>query len=342
MFNLLENPRCAHRRATDHNAGNFRLSAPARDFVGGKQIAIADYRYRYRFRYLPNDAPVCLPRITLRPGASVDGQSRDATFLQNFRDAHRIDGIGIPANSNFCCHGQWGDRLYYRFGDAGECGAIFQESGAAVFRDHFVNRAAKVQVDEIGGNPIDDLLRSLRHVSRVGAKKLHAERPLAFVEIEIFAGALVAAKDAFSGNEFGDKNICAVALADLTKNFVGHTRHRGEIKGEGVREPREPGVHRRYYLTNCTRAQARRVRNERGTNDEGRREARIFNDESYWRPFFVIRILSFLRASSSVSRHSAAASPRSSAATSSCTRSSSLRRNCGSRTMKTSPFSRCS
>ena len=79
----------------------------------------------------------------VRPGPAMDGQSRDAALLQNFRDSHRVDGVGIPTNSNFCCHGQWRDRLHYRFGDAAECGAIFQESGAAIFRDHFVNRQPK-------------------------------------------------------------------------------------------------------------------------------------------------------------------------------------------------------
>jgi hypothetical protein len=59
MFDLPENPWRAHRSATDHNAANFHFCAPTCDFPGGKQIAVADYRYRYRFRYLGNDVPVC-------------------------------------------------------------------------------------------------------------------------------------------------------------------------------------------------------------------------------------------------------------------------------------------
>jgi hypothetical protein len=180
----------------------------------------------------------------------MDGQSRDAAPLQNFRDAHRVDGVGVPTDSNFCSHGQRRDCLHYRFGHAAECGTIFQESGAAIFRDHFVNRAAKVQVDEIRGNPINHLLGSLCHVSRVSAKKLHAQRPFAVGEIKIFAGAFVAPKDAFSRNEFGDKNIGAVAFADLAKNLVGHARHRREIEREGSIEPREGGEHHNIFSQN--------------------------------------------------------------------------------------------
>ena len=53
----------------------------------------------------------------------------------------------------FAVTGNGATALHYRFGDAAECGTIFQQSGAAIFRDHFVNRAAKVQVDEIRAQP---------------------------------------------------------------------------------------------------------------------------------------------------------------------------------------------
>jgi hypothetical protein len=84
----------------------------------------------------------------------------------------------------------------------------------------------------------------LRHVGSVTAEELHAERSLARVKIEVFTSTLVAAKDAFSGNEFGDENVCAMALADLAKNLVRHPRHRSEVKGEVVTEPRKRCNHR--------------------------------------------------------------------------------------------------
>jgi hypothetical protein len=76
-------------------------------------------------------------------------------------------------------------------------------------------------------------------VRGVGTEELNPKRPLAWVEVEIFPGTLIASKDAFGRNEFGNENVCAVSLADLAKNLVRHTRHRGEIERKSILEPRE-------------------------------------------------------------------------------------------------------
>src|SRR6476660_3651530 len=90
----------------------------------------------------------------------------------------------------------------------------------------------------------------LRHVGGVSAEELHAEGPLARAKIEVFASTLVAAKDAFSGNEFGDENVCAIVLADLAENLVRHTRHWGEVKREAVIEPSERHSRRGIFSQN--------------------------------------------------------------------------------------------
>src|SRR6266480_2583195 len=81
-------------------------------------------------------------------------------------------------------------------------------------------------------------------MSGLGTEELNPKRPLAMVEVEVFAGTLVASKDAFGSNEFGNENVCAVTLADLAKNLVRHTRHWGEVEREGIiGEPKETGLH---------------------------------------------------------------------------------------------------
>ena len=118
-----------------------------------------------------------------------------------------------------------------------------------------MHRTPEIQIDKIGGNPIDHLLGSLRHVSGVGTEELNPKRSLASVEVEIFTGTLIASKDAFGRDEFGNQNVCAVSLADLAKNLVGHTRHRGEIKREGILEPGERGIHSGNSLTKPSKVQ---------------------------------------------------------------------------------------
>src|SRR6476661_2252060 len=98
MFYLPENPRRTHGGAPDHDASNFRFRAPARDFLGRKQITIANNRDRDRLGYFADDAPVCFAGITLGTGASMHSQGRNAAFLQNSSDTHSIDRIGIPTN----------------------------------------------------------------------------------------------------------------------------------------------------------------------------------------------------------------------------------------------------
>ena len=93
-------------------------------------------------------------------------------------------------------------------------------------------------------------------MSWTSAKKLDPEGTLAFVEVEVFASAFVPPRDAFSRDEFGNKNIGAITFADLAKNLVGHARHRREVEREGVGEPGKTGVHYRYCLTESRPVQA--------------------------------------------------------------------------------------
>ena len=92
-------------------------------------------------------------------------------------------------------------------------------------------------------------------MSAVGTEELNPNRPLACVEVEIFTGTLIASKDAFGRNEFGNENVCAVSLADLAENLVCHTRHRGEIDWESILEPGERGIHPGNCLTKPSKVQ---------------------------------------------------------------------------------------
>ena len=145
------------------------------------------------------------------------------------RDRHRRHGAN--------------DRLRHRR----QGGAIFEQGRAAVLRHHLVDRAAKIQIDKIGPDPIDDVFRGFRHVFRVSAEKLHADRPLAFVEIEIFARPFISPEHAFGRNELRDEDIRAALFAELAENLVRDAGHRREIERKtGWRKPGKGGIHRDY------------------------------------------------------------------------------------------------
>src|SRR2546423_15528484 len=82
-------------------------------------------------------------------------------------------------------------------------------------------------------DPIDDVLRRFCHVLGVPTKELDADRPLAFIEVEILAGPFVAPKNAFGGNELRDQHVGPALSAKLPENLVRHTCHRSEVKRKG-------------------------------------------------------------------------------------------------------------
>jgi len=77
----------------------------------------------------------------------------------------------------------------------------------------------------------------------VRAEKLNTDRALDLIEVEIFPGPLVAAKNSFGGNEFGGEHVRAVFLAELAENLVRDPGHRREIKRKAG-EPWQRLVHK--------------------------------------------------------------------------------------------------
>src|SRR5207302_8266751 len=88
-------------------------------------------------------------------------------------------------------------------------------------------------------DPIDHLFRGFCHVLGVRPEKLNADWPLDFIEVEIFASALVPPKNSFRRNKLCGENVRAVFLAELAKNFIRHASHRREIERETILKPRQ-------------------------------------------------------------------------------------------------------
>src|SRR5439155_23021298 len=121
--------------------------------------------------------------------------------------------------------------------DARERRTIFQERRTAILTNDFVDRATEIEIDKIRGDPIHNLPGRFRHVLRVRAEKLDADRAFDRIEVEIFAGALVPSENSFRRNELGGENVCAMFLAELAKNLVRHPGHRREEKRKLILKP---------------------------------------------------------------------------------------------------------
>ena len=70
------------------------------------------------------------------------------------------------------------DRLLHRFGDAADALRLAAERRADAFVREVIDRAAAVQIDEIGAARFDER-RGPANLFRIGARQLHAEKRLA-------------------------------------------------------------------------------------------------------------------------------------------------------------------
>src|ERR1019366_2140175 len=127
-------------------------------------------------------------------------------------------------------HGKWRAGAHDGRSAAGQGGTILEQSRPAVFRDDFVDRTTKVQIDKIRLDPIDHLSCRFGHVVRIPAEKLHTEWALDLVEVEILLRSVISPEDTLGRNKFGGQNIGPVFFADLAKDLVRHASHRREVK----------------------------------------------------------------------------------------------------------------
>ena len=75
----------------------------------------------------------------------------------------------------------------------------------------------------------------------VSAEKLHSDRALDLVEIQIFPRALIAPENSFRGNKLSREHVCAVFFAKLAKDLVGNAGHGGEKQRELAVKPGKRG-----------------------------------------------------------------------------------------------------
>src|SRR5437588_12893623 len=84
---------------------------------------------------------------------------------------------------------------------------------------------------------------------RVRSEKLNTERPLDFIEVQIFPRPFVPTKDPFRGNELGSEDIRAVFLAKLAENFVRHAGHWRKKERKRILKPGQRHISYAHFLT---------------------------------------------------------------------------------------------
>ena len=200
---FLEKPRAGHGGAADHEAGNCGAVPALNRRGGGVDVAVADHRNPHRLGHRGDDVPVGLPGVSLGAGAAVHGEAADAGIFEASGIVRRIDRLFVPAGADFGRDGQRRDGADDGGGDGGEEGAVAEEGGSAVFANHLVDRAAEVEVDEVGLFPINDRSGAPRELFGFTAEELDSERMLFGGGVDELFGALVAVQDTLGRDKFG-------------------------------------------------------------------------------------------------------------------------------------------
>ena len=174
-------------------------------------------------------------------------RARTPRIFEDAGDLRSVDRVRVPTDSDLGRDRHRRDGANNRLRYRRQGGAIFEQGRAAVLCHHLVDGAAKIQIDKIGPNPINDMFRGFRHVFRISAKELHPDGPLAFVEIEIFPRPFISPEHAFGRNELRDEDVRPALFAELAENLVRNAGHRRQIERKtGWRKPGKGGIHHNY------------------------------------------------------------------------------------------------
>src|SRR5438270_3961983 len=94
---------------------------------------------------------------------------------------------------------------------------ILQTSRATVPLNHFLHRAAEVDVDELGLEYVGDEPCGFAHCHGIGAEDLNANRPLIAAKPQLVERRCILAANAFGREEFGDHYVGAKAAAESSE-----------------------------------------------------------------------------------------------------------------------------
>ena len=222
---LLEYPGVADGCTADEDAVDAVASACFDSLLGGGDVAVAEDRDMHAgvVLDLADEGPVGGALVHLGLGAAVDAEGGDADVLQPLGKLY--DGLVVRVISET---GFDGDRevgpLDQGRGDLEHLGYVLQDAAASAFASHLADRAAPVDVDEVGLLLLHNV-ETLQQFLLVGTEYLDADGVLGRGEAHLAKAFLGIAVQGFRGYELGDKKVGTELLAQFAEGEVGDVVH---------------------------------------------------------------------------------------------------------------------
>ena len=128
-----------------------------------------------------------------------------------------------------------------RVDDRARAVRVVQAVGAGAGLRHLANRAAEIDVDDVGARVLDHA-GGLGHHARLGAEDLHGQRMLIGGDAQVAKGSLVLVGEAGAAHHLGADEPCAEAAALPAECLDADARHRRQNEPRGDLDgPDSPG-----------------------------------------------------------------------------------------------------
>ena len=156
-------------------------------------------------------------------------QCLDAAVLQLFGQCGDDELLLVPSQTGFHRDRQ-ADGLYHLLGDFEHLRNVLQHTGTRTFASHFLHRAAKVEVNQVGAGLFYDFCR-LDHGLYVTPIDLNAHRALVVADGQFLDGRLHIAYQCLGTDKLGIDHRGAKPLAEQAETNVGDVFHRSQQDG---------------------------------------------------------------------------------------------------------------
>ena len=176
--NLAEDPGIGRRRAADHHRVAAGFLHHANRVLRRKDIAVADDRDLHRGLHFGDAGPIGMTAIALLARARVQRDGRQAAVFGQLGHLHVDQFLVVPSGAEFHRQRNGNGRLHgaQKSFDQRQ---IAQQAGTAIAPDHFLHRAAEVDIDVIEAQILAiprGIGHDLRDRSRRAARRWDARR----------------------------------------------------------------------------------------------------------------------------------------------------------------------
>jgi hypothetical protein len=215
------------------------LGAHACGVLSGADVPVSDHRDVQRLDHRSDLLPAGPAAVHVGSRPRVEGEHACPASLAAQGDLHRHAQLLAVAAPDLHRHRN-GHRGRYRPDDVLNQVQVPQAPRPAVPLDHLLDRAAEVDVEEVGTVHVVHERRRLRHGSRIGAEDLDPDGDALLAEAEVVVRAPVVPANPLGGDELGDHDVGPVTAAEPPERGLAHARlgreeERRVAAGEEVR-----------------------------------------------------------------------------------------------------------